>query len=77
VIYLSVLSKNQTIAIQRGQTNTTLITIGARESTFKAKNHHCPLKSYTNTNKPRQKLFRVTAKLVGLVLLKSNFQRFH
>jgi len=49
------LSKNQTIAIQRGQTNTTLMTVGgARIVHSKHKHHHSPLKLYTNTNKPRQ-----------------------
>jgi len=44
----------KTFAIQtRGQTNITLMTLGARDSTFKAYIHHCPLTLYTNTIKQR------------------------
>jgi len=53
VIFLSVLSKNDS-NFSRGQTNTTLMTVGgARIVHSKHKNNHSPLKLHTNTNKPR------------------------
>jgi len=53
VICLSVLSKND-FNFSRGQTNTTLMTVGgARIVHSKHKHHHIPLKLHTNTNKPR------------------------
>jgi hypothetical protein len=69
--------KVKTIAIQKRQTNITLMTLGARERTFKAFKIIIALLSYTPIQISHVRISQSNCQVSGPeVTLKSNSQRF-